>query len=231
MPKLSLSVQNNSLMAANLLITVIQLQNMFFISDYYSESLTNPILEIVVAACALEFFVYIAVIVSSMVFIFLCGVAKSTSFILSEFDIRHRLKYTDIHEIEQIELRFVEQNGFCAFMGPIVVQVLIIFSSFFKETHKLGGHNITMLAFMTSGLISAIIFYFLELRSTKWCVTLKKALFLIAVIMICIVNPLAWLAYTIFGNVDNPYIIDTIKDLWILAYTYLVIHPAVLIML
>jgi len=229
MPRFSPEVQNNALMMANLLITLSQLQNMFFIAEYYKESLTHPYLEIVIAACTLEFFVYIAVIVSSMVFIFFCGVAKSTSFILSEFDIRHRLKYTDIHEIEQIELRFVEQNGFCAFMGPLVVQVLIIVSSVFNESHNINRYNLPQLIVSTSGLISGIIFYFVELRKIKRYVTFKKWLFKIAVVMICIVNPLSWYTYIIFANLNPLYAINTNRKLWIIAYTYMVTHPVVLI--
>jgi hypothetical protein len=115
-------------------------------------------------------------------------------------------------------------------MGPLVVQVLIIISSVFNESHNINRYNLPQLIVSTSGLISGIIFYFVELRKIKRYVTFKKWLFKIAVVMICIVNPLSWYMYIIFADLNPLYAINTNRKLWIIAYTYMVTHPSVLIM-
>jgi hypothetical protein len=82
---------------------------------------------------------------------------------------------------------------------------------------------------MTSGIVCATIFYFIELRKKKRFVTLKKVLFLGSIFMLIIVNPLSQLSFILFFRETNVYIFNESFDLWVLAYCYMVAHPAIVI--
>ena len=52
--------------------------------------------------------IFIAIFLSSMIFIALCHLNASTSFLLYEFDIAHSKVFCDLHTTDFLELRFIE---------------------------------------------------------------------------------------------------------------------------
>ena len=73
----------------------------------------------------LEVYSYAAVFISSSFFNLMVSLSNSTSFMLSEYDIFAKEKNSDLHQVEFIERRFIENNKFGNFTAPAIVTSLI----------------------------------------------------------------------------------------------------------
>jgi hypothetical protein len=74
----------------------------------------------------LEVYIFTAVFIASMVFMLLCNLNSSSSFVLSEFDIYNYKSSFDYHGSDFLELRYKEMGFFLLYTTPFFVNGLIL---------------------------------------------------------------------------------------------------------
>ena len=81
----------------------------------------------------LEIFIFIGVIFSSMWFLLLTSLSHSTSFLLSEFDLKHVKRGLDLFKTDTLELRFEEMQHFNGHCTPFFVSLLAYMTTDYVE--------------------------------------------------------------------------------------------------
>jgi hypothetical protein len=176
----------------------------------------------------LEIYSYAAVFISSSVFNLLVSLSNSTSFMLSEYDILANEKNSDLHQVEFLERRFIENNKFGTFFAPAIITscVFLFNGNLFDTTSSDFWQFYSGMIFVPYLMaLCGIIIFFVDIRVSKSCVVLKKVVYGAAIAFGYLILPIGYWCYFLLMQPDPMWAFPLLYNAWIYALLAVYIYP------